>query len=343
MKGNALCIGEPVMTIETQGGGSEDIAVLPLDQTGDITRLFIRERCSNDSDLRCKAGQWRLSSVDISRENTPAPTRYAWRPGNNANENDFEPLGMSMVPDDTPGNGTLFIIDIARSQSVRIWQLDIRNGEIIKAALATQTDMQTGIRLTAANSLHATHNDNKDGFHLTITRFDEYGLLPFRPTPWPALVQIDNGLIRQPAAQDFRNANGIIRPCPDCDLVIASYWERRLRFASEKSGEIGEYASAQLPIRPDNLRLDGERILIAGQHRVDLTALNLLVSSRIPSPSAVYAIDIGSLGPDTVPTLLWEGGWKYGHSVATAIALPGNRLAIGQINTPGILIADCSP
>lgn len=343
MEGNALCTGAPIMTIETRGGGSEDIAVLPLDPTDNITRLFIRERCNDSSDPECKTGQWRLGSVDISRENTPASTRYAWRPGNDASEDDFEPLGMSLVPGNTPGEGTLFVIDIARPQSVRIWQLDISGGEITKATLATPADTQTGARLTSANSLQAVRNDDGESFHLTITRFDEYGLLPFRPTPWPALVRINNGVIQPPPAQDFRNANGIIRPCAGCDLVIASYWERRLRFVSKENGEIGEYASAELPIRPDNLRLDSERILIAGQHRVDLTALNLLVSSHIPSPSAVYAIDTGSLGPDTVPTLLWEGGWKYGHSAATAVALPGNRLAIGQINTPGILVVDCSP
>lgn len=343
MEGNALCTDEPIMTIETQGGGSEDIAVLPLDSTGNITRLFIRERCNDGSEPHCKSGQWRLGSVDISRENIHASTRYAWRPGNNTSEDDFEPLGMSLVLGNTSGEGTLFVIDIARPQSVRIWQLDISGGEITEATLAAPIDPQTGTRLTAANSLQAIRNDEDEGFHLTITRFDEYGLLPFRPTLWPALVQINNGMIQPPPAQDFRNANGIIRPCSDCDLVIASYWERRLRFASKESGEIGAYASAELSIRPDNLRLDGERILIAGQHRVDLTALNLLVSSYIPSPSAVYAIDTRSLSPDTVPTLLWEGGWKYGYSVATAVALPGNRLAIGQINTPGILVADCSP
>ena len=331
------------MTIETQGKGSEDIAVLPLDSTANITRLFIREHCSDGNNPHCKSGQWHLSSVDISRENTPASTRYAWRPGNDADEDNFEPLGMSLVPGNTPGEGTLFVIDIARPQSVRIWQLDINHGEITKATLVTPNDSQTGTLLTAANSLQAIRNDQGEGFHLIITRFDEYGLLPFRPTAWPALVQINNGLIQNSSTQNFRNANGIILPCSDCDLVIASYWERRLRFAPRESGEIGGYASAELPIRPDNLRLDGERILIAGQYRVDLTALNLLVSSHIPSPSAVYAIDTESLSPNTMPALLWEGGWKYGYSVATAVALPGNRLAISQINTPDILIADCAP
>jgi len=344
VEGNALCGSDPVMVIETRGGGSEDIAALPLDQTGDITRLFIREQCNDGSDPLCKSGQWRLGRVDISRNNTTNATRYAWRPENTAGENHFEPLGMSLVPGNAPGEATLFVIDIARPKLVQIWQLRITGGEITEARLATPTNAaQTGARLATANSLQAIRNDEGDDFHLFVTRFDEYGLLPFRPTPWPALAQIRNGQLQSPAVQDFRNANGIILPCEDCDLVIASYWERRLRFASKASGEIGEYASAALPIRPDNLRLDGERILIAGQHRVDLTALNLLVSSHIPSPSAVYAINTRSLGPDTHPTLLWEGGWKYGHSVATAVALPGNRLAIGQINTPSILIADCSP
>jgi hypothetical protein len=40
--------------------------------------------------------------------------------------------------------------------------------------------------------------------------------------------------------------------------------------------------------------------------------------------------------------LLWEGGWRQGHSVTTAVALPNERLAIGQINTPTILVVDCS-
>ena len=343
VEGNALCGRDPVMVIETRGGGSEDMVVLPLDQTGDITRLFIREQCNDGSDPLCKAGQWRLGRADISWNNTTSVTHHAWRPGNTASEDHFEPLGMSLVPGNAPGEATLFVIDIARPKLVRIWQLRITGGEITEARLATPANAaQTGARLATANSLQAIHSDESDGFHLFVTRFDEYGLLPFRPTPWPALVQIRNEQLQPPAAQDFRNANGIIQPCKDCDLIIASYWERRLRFASKTSGKIGEYASAELPIRPDNLRLDGERILIAGQRRVDLTALNLLVSSRIPSPSAVYAINTRSLGPDTHPTLLWEGGWKYGHSVATAVALPGNRLAIGQINTPSILIADCS-
>jgi hypothetical protein len=339
MQGDARCTSEPAMIIDTRGGGSEDIAVLPMDQTGDITRLLIREICNDSSSPHCRPGQWRLGRVDISQENIPVSTQYLWRPGKNDGGDSFEPLGMSLIPGDEPGDGTLFVIDIGQPQAVRIWQLRIAGGKVADAGLATPVDTQTGIRLTAANSLQAIRDG--DDFHLYVTRFDEYGLLPFRPKPWPALVQIREGLILAASKQDFRNANGIIAPCPDCDLVIASYWERRLRFASKDSGEIKGYASAELPIRPDNLRLDGERILIGGQHRVDLTALNLLVSSRIPSPSAVYAIDTQSLGPDATPMLLWEGGWKYGHSVATAVALPNNRLAIGQINTPGILVVDC--
>lgn len=338
---DAICAPEPVMIINNQGGGSEDIAVLPLDPAGKTTRLFIREICNGKDSSPCMAGQWRVGQADISPESSPVSTEYAWRPARDSGIDTFEPLGMSLVPGEKPGNATLFVIDIGQPQAVRIWQLHIIMGEVIGAELATPADMQAGSRLTAANSLQAIR-DGED-FHLYVTRFDEYGLLPFRPKPWPALVQLHKGLILEASKQDFRNANGIVDPCFDCDLVVASYWERRLRFASKESGKIGEYASAELPIRPDNLKRDGERILIAGQHRVDLTALNLLVSSHIPSPSAVYAINTRSLSPDTAPILLWEGGWKYGHSVATAVALPDNRLAIGQINTPGILIVDCSP
>lgn len=340
-QGGALCAPAPAMVIGLQGGGSEDLAVLPLDAAGTTTRLFLREICDGTDAPRCRPGQWRVGSVDVGKENVPASTRHAWRPEGKEGEHTFEPLGMSLVPDDAPGAATLFIADIGRRAAVRIWQLRIEGGEVVDARLAAPADADAGSRLAGANSLQPVRDGS--GFRLYVTRFDEYGLLPWRPTPWPALVQVRDGRLLEPANQDFRNANGIIDACPGCNhLVVASYWERRLRFASKNSGEIGGYASAELPIRPDNLRLDGERILIGGQHRVDLTALNLLVSSRIPSPSAVYAVDARSLGPDAVPTLLWEGGWRQGHSVTTAVALPNERLAIGQINTPTILVVDCS-
>lgn len=340
MQGGALCKTEPVMTIKTQGGGSEDIVALPLGDPGGTTRLFIREICNDSNGPRCKSGQWRVGRADVTAENSPTPAEHAWRPGNDGEDSPFLPLGMSLVPGAEPGSATLFLVDIAKASAVRIWQLRILNGDIVDAKLISASDRDAGARLKGANDLQAVRDE--DGFLVYITRFDKYGLLPWRTGVWPALVKMRDGAPLETFADGFRNANGIVDPCPDCDLVIASYWEHRLRFISKAGGEVKGFASREFAVRPDNLTLDGERILIAGQHRVDLTFLNLFVSSWIPSPSAVYAIDVKSLHPGAIPQLLWEGGWRFGRSVTVAVPITGSRLAIGQISTPGILIVDCA-
>lgn len=339
MQGGALCKTEPVMTIKTQGGGSEDIVALPLDDAGGTTRLFIREICNDSNGPRCKPGQWRVGRVDVAAGNSPAPTEHAWRPGSDGGNSPFLPLGMSLVPGTEPGAATLFLVDIAKASAVRIWQLRILDGDIVDAKLISASDRDAGAKLKGANDLQAVRDG--DGFLIYITRFDEYGLLPWRTGVWPALIKIRDGAPLETFVDGLRGANGIVDPCPDCDLVIASYWERRLRFISRDGSEDKDFASREFAVRPDNLTLDGERILVAGQHRVDLTFLNLFVSSWIPSPSAVYAIDVKSLHSGAIPQLLWEGGWRFGRSVTVAVPITGSRLAIGQISTPSILVVDC--
>lgn len=339
MKGGGLCRTEPVMVLKTQGGGSEDIVALPLGDAEGTMRLFIREICNDSNGSLCKSGQWRVGRVDIATGNLPAPTAHAWRPEDDGKDSPFLPLGMSLVLGAEPGSATLFVVDIANTSAVRIWQLRILDGNIIGARSINSSDPDARAKLKGANDLQAIREE--DRFLVYITRFDEYSLLPWRTSTWPALVKMRDGAPLETFAEGFRSANGIIDPCPNCDLVIASYWERRLRFISKAKGEINGFASGEFPIRPDNLTLDGERILIAGQHGIFLTFLNLFVSSRIPSPSAVYAIDIKSLHSGAIPQLLWEGGWRFGRSVAVAVPITGSRLAIGQISTPGILVVDC--
>lgn len=342
-QGSALCKVEPVMTIKTQGGSTEDIVALPLgDVKGATTRLFLREICNDGNEPQCALGQWRIGRVDINAAETQAPaTDHAWRPKNYNKKSPFEPLGMSLLRDAKPGSATLFILDIAKPKAVRIWQLRILDGDIVDARLINVQDENAGSKLEGANDLQGVREG--DNFSVYVTRFDFFGVLRRGVEGWPGVIQARDAAPLQPFADGLRGANGIIDPCPTCDLVVADYWGRRLHFLAKPGGEDQGFATGELSIRPDNLTLDGGRILIAGQRDIILTALNLLVPSWVPSPSGVYSIDLVALGADAKPQLLWEGGWRFGRSVSVAVPIPGGRLALGQILTPDILVVDCRP
>jgi hypothetical protein len=79
--------------------------------------------------------------------------------------------------------------------------------------------------------------------------------------------------------------------------------------------------------------------LIAGQRHWFFASLNL-AAPFMPSPSAVYAIDIAALGANAEPHLLWDGGWRHGRSVSVAVPIP-RGLALGQIRSPGVLLVRC--
>ena len=152
-----------------------------------------------------------------------------------------------------------------------------------------------------------------------MTRFDPYGSL-WRSGSWPGLARLSRGQEPVLYVDGFRGANGIV-DLGGPDLLVSDYWSRRLRLVGkDPAAERGEprFATGPLPIHPDNLTLDPDRgrVLIAGQRSSALTALNL-VAGFVPSPSAVLAIQTNQLGPEAVPTVLWQGGSSHGRSVSS--------------------------
>ena len=304
--------------IET-AGGAEDIVGLPM--PSGAVRLFVREPAAQ-----------RIGWVDITEDRPPATTVAAWQP----KSGDFQPLGLSLISGDRPGNATLYVLD--KSRPARTWRLTITNGTVASSELWFATDVPTPSedRLDDGNDIQAVDNQ------VYATRFSTTGFLRETRPGWPGVLRL-----RQPhevaaMADGLHGSNGIVN-LSATDLLVADYWGRRLRFVPKESTGSARTrpATATLSIHPDNLTRDParDRILIAGQRFAFLAALNLLISC-MPSPSAVYAIRPTDLRDTAEPTLLWEGGWTYGRSVSVAVPVPGG-LALGQINAPGILIVDC--
>jgi hypothetical protein len=314
------CMAMPERVIATHGRGAEDIVALPLG--GDATRLFVREVSRGWPDSR--SAQNRIGRVDIGPGLAPRATELAWRPPEGWQ---FKPLGMSL----TSNRDFLFVLD--RVEPVRIWRLAIVDGEIVPATQPWFTDEKE--QLSDANDLQAVGPDTA-----FVTRFDG---LPWRPGTWHGVVRVfeRDGERRAEAlahTEGLRGANGIVELGDD--LIVADHRGRRLLRVG-KGPETGiRPATAELPVQPDNLTLDGPRILIAGQYHLSFTVLNLLASA-IPSPSAVLAIGAGELGPEASPRMLWQGGWSHGRSVSVAVPAPGG-LILGQISAPDLLQVACA-
>jgi hypothetical protein len=317
-----LCDPKPVATIRTAGMGAEDIVALPL---GDgRVRLFVREVCRGRG-CEPTSDRFRIGFADVTAEAIPAATEHAWRPAGA-----FEPLGMSLVLGQAVGDATLYVLDAVKPP--RIWRLQIVGGVIQPSAGPWIEDEHA---LKAGNDIQAV------GDHVHVTRFDGLGFLPVRFGSWRGLVKVGPGQGPVPYAEGFRGANGVVDLGDD--LLVSDYWGRRLRRVSKDPGREGEprFASAKLPIHPDNLTLDRDRVVIAGQKFFFFTALNIFAGFG-PSPSSVLAIPVARLGPEAKPTVLWSGGWSHGRSVSVAVPVAG-RLALGQIRAPGVLIVRCPP
>lgn len=338
------CTTRPTV-IETLPGGAEDMVALPLGNGS--TRLFVREVCAGSD---CGPEANRIGTVDVGPETATFLKRTvpAWQP---VGDKDFYPLGMSLVLDDKSQNGALFVLDRRMSflgrdeRPPKIWRVPIvrgkLNGDPVHAPWFTGDDLQD------ANDLQAVGDD------AYVTLYDAFGILPWRHRSRNALVKVRQSGARegkgQPVAdsKELRGANGIVDLGPGRDLVVADYWQRRLRFVRKGSngGEEVRYATGRLPIHPDNLTLDGDRLLIAGQEWWQLAAVNLWFSG-LPSPSRVLEIRVGDLGAEAQPhperdvRQLWAGGWSYGRSVSVAVPTP-QGLALGQIRAPGILQVEC--
>jgi len=320
--GSAVCPSKPLLRIATHGVGAEDMVALPLAE-GRV-RLFLREVCHGRG---CTPDRFRVGCVDIGPETAPVRTDCAWRP---PTAEPFKPLGMSLLAEGPVGVGTLYLLDTV--QPPRIWRLEIVAGEITEAEVVREWQ---GDVLRHGNNLQAV------GETLYVTRFDPLGWWPWRRERWHGVVALRKNAPPRLFELGLRGANGIVDLGPGRELLVANYWGRDLRFVAKDGAVSGEsaIASARLPIYPDNLSRDGERILIAGQRYPLLAALNLLLP-WVPSPSAVYAIDIQRLGPAAEPELLWQGGWRYGRSVSVAVSMPGG-LALGQIRAADVLLLQC--
>jgi hypothetical protein len=320
MTSTTLCEPEPYAVIATLGG-PEDIVGLAL--SDNHTRLFVREvGLGSDGSVE----KPRIGYTDIRPDTPPDRTMLAWQP-----LEEFKPLGMSLVAGPTPGQGTLYVLDTI--EPVRIWCLAIDAGEIRHANIWF-TDASRA--LTSANDIQAV------GDSAYVTRYDWFGLVPGRSGSWRGLVHIRPDAEPIAYGHGLTGANGIVDLAPERDLLLVSnYWERRLHFVPKTAhgSDVRQFATKKLPIHPDNLTRHGSRILIAGQRNWFLAALNL-AAPFMPSPSAVYAIDIAALGPEAEPKLVWDGGWRHGRSVSVAVPIQGG-LALGQIRSPGVLLVRC--
>jgi hypothetical protein len=197
-------------------------------------------------------------------------------------------------------------------------------------------------RLTDADDLTAANDVQTDRERIYVSRFDMFGWLPWRGAGWTGVVAIQvvdgKAAIERRLADGLRGADGIVLHPDGKHLILSDYWGRRLRFVPI-DGQPGGEATAELEIHPDNLTLDGERLLIASQENGFFAAINLLIASA-PSPSAVYAIDVRQLGAYANPRLVWRGGWSTGRSVSVAVPVPG-AVAMGQIPAPSVLVVQC--
>jgi hypothetical protein len=321
--GEVACEAMPEHVISTHGG-AEDMVVLPLD--GGRMRLLVRET-SHGSD----AEQGRIGRVDVGPGLDPRSTEPAWRPPKGE---PFEPLGMSLTPD----GAFLFVLDLAKD--VRIWRLEIAQDKHVAAGQLWLAETE---QLAGANNLAAV--DSRTVF---VSHFDPLGSLPWRKGGWYGVLKVSGTGKGQridplPHTDGLRGANGIIALPGTSNLIVSDYHGRRLMWVGQDptTGTVAD-ATATLPVHPDNLTLDDKRILIAGQRSFLLAALNLALN-RIPSPSAVLAIDTDALDDQATPHLLWRGGWSFGRSVSVAVPGPGGGLMLGQISNPGILQVACRP
>ena len=319
--GKLGCGNESLHRVQTLRGGPEDIVHLPL--SVDRTRLFVREVCRE----RCEGESARIGVIDIGPDRPSQPMRHGWKP---ADGQPFEPLGMSLVNSGGADGAMLYVIDAVKPP--RIWKLQIERGsDTLSPSLAVD---QTAV-LADANDLQAT----RDGLY--VTRFASFGFLPWQKKSWHGIVQVTPAIQPKVFARGLTGANGIVQIGADpLPLLVSDYWERRLRFFSHEAlATEMPFATDKLDIYPDNLTRDGSRIYIAGQRSVVLAALNLALPF-VPSPSAVYAIDIAKLGPGAQPELVWDSGWLNGRSVSVAVPVPGG-LALGQIRAPDVLLVGC--
>jgi hypothetical protein len=201
----AMCESDPYASIATLSGGPEDIVGLTVAEGH--TRLFVREVCRR---WGCSDKDSRIGYADI-RTNAPAPDRtaFAWRPG----EESFEPLGMSLVPGSTPGQGTLYVLDAVAP--ARVWRLTIEAGSIQQQEYKPWCADETGV-LNHANDIQAI------GAGAYVTRFDALGLLPWRSSEWYGLVHMSPGAKPVQYEPGFRGANGIVDLAPDRDALLVS-------------------------------------------------------------------------------------------------------------------------
>lgn len=311
----AGCAGAP--GIATQGG-PEDLVAVP---TTGAQRLLVRE----------PRGAGRIGQVELPAAGEPPDaTTMLGRPA----AEKFAPLGLTLVERE-PGRLELLAIDRSRgAAAIR------RFGWSGDAAAAAGEPLYQGAEVEQANDLVGFVRDG--AFEVWFTRFRFAGFLPWGGGDWVGLVRVRDGQATA-FAPGFGGANGIAWVAARQRLLVSDFWERRLRWFDPASGAFDGYATAVLPIHPDNLTLDAERgeVLIAGSRHFSATVANIVLPS-VASPSMVLAASSDGLAADARPKTVWDGGWRTG-SVSVAVPLGDKRLALGQITTPKILIVERRP
>lgn len=334
-----ICTAQPIATIAARNdGGVEDIVAITL--SNGTTRLLFRDPC--DGACRQRADGAGISYVDIGGPVEPPPkAEMFWRPRAG---DAFAPLGLALLPR-ADGSFVLFVIDETdRRGTTKLWAVAIgkdgRAGETI-------WEIQDA-RFEHANDLLAIPDG--DGFVVFVSRYDALGFFPWGREPWPGIVRVAHGADGKDSverlSEGLRGANGMAAPgwLPTSDpLLVSDYWEQTLRGLA-RDGTTAPRLAHALDFHPDNLTLarDGQHVLAAGQRCALLAGLNLLWSA-VPSPSQVAAIGPPLVSGSPTVTPLWRGGFRAGASVSVAVPIGQNRLALGQINRPEILIVQCAP
>jgi hypothetical protein len=311
----AGCAGAPGIT--TQGGPEDVVAIAGAAGS----RLLLRE----------PRGEGRIGQVDVPSTGAPPPTTTGFvRPDQAA----FAPLGLALAEPE-PGRFELLAIDRAKAGAA-IRRFAVPGG----ATGAAGAVVYQGAEVDRANDLVGFVRDGQ--LEVWFTRFKFGGFLPWGHGDWVGLVRVRDGQAT-PFATGLAGANGIAWVATRQRLLVSDFWERRLRWYDPASGAFDGYATAELPIHPDNLTLDPVRgeVLIAGPKHFSAVVANLLVPS-LASASMVLAAPIDSLSESARPATAWEGGWSTG-SVSVAVPVGDKRLALGQMTTPGLLIVERQP
>jgi hypothetical protein len=337
-----FCLSESVKPSIATADGPEDMAALRL--ADGTYRLFVRVQNG-------------IQTMELGPDGTPSPAPAL------PSDAVFDSLGLSLLPGDGSRPAELFAIDQG-AHAVRRFTVRDRRLEPAGAAVVGST------LLPRPNDLLAVPREGGGDPDVYVSNPDVFWKRFWRGA-WPSVVLLRAGEPPRAVVEDLGFANGIAADRGGKHLLVADYRAKRLVAyrRNDADGGLERLCHVRLPAMPDNLSVhfsaepdDEGLVLVAAQDSLPLSALHLLVSSRFPSPSRVFAIRFSDLalpngGSDAEcrikkpmaggqneewPPLLWADGGAHVAAGSTAIRVD-DRLLVSQIVRPGIHSFRCSP